>query len=165
MALDMYYDYKQQLMNDLLTDPEVLRLLSDDMEATGNPGALVYSQVFPFEYVPETVEHGHTFICCDVDITRTYEKPYLQATLYIWVFTHKSKLKLPGGGVRTDKLVSRIDELLNGSRYYGLGELDLHSSKRFAPMTDYQGKMLTYHAIDLNRTYPTGKQVPSKRGS
>lgn len=164
MNLDMFYDYKQQLMNDLLTDHEVLKLLSDDLAVTNHPESLVYSQVFPFEYVPETIEHGSTFICCDVDITRIYEKPYLQATLYVWVFTHKSKLKLPGGGVRTDKLVSIVDNHLNGSRMYGLGELELGSAKRFAPLADFQGKVLTYHATDFNRLNPTGKAVPSKRG-
>lgn len=163
MQLEEFFDYKNQLMEDLLTNPEIVKLLTDDKTDREHPENLVYSQVYPFEYIPETVEHGDTFICCDVDIQRSLNKTYLLPVLYIWVFTHKSKMRLPEGGVRVDKLVSEIAKGINGSRYYGLGELDLYSAKRFAPITDYQGKVLTFQATDFNRQSPTGKPVPSNR--
>lgn len=165
MQLDEFYDYKNQLMNDLLTRDEIISLLDDNCEGNGNPEKYVLSQVFPFEYVPETVEHGQTFICCDVDIQKSVNKTFLLPVLYIWVFTHKSKMILPMGGVRVDKLCSEIANAINGSRYYGLGELDLYAVKRFAPITDYQGKVMTFQATDYNRVSPTGKTVPSNRKS
>lgn len=163
MQLEEFYDYKNQLMNDLLTNPDIVRLLDDNFQQTDRPENLVYSQVFPYEYIPDTIEHGQTFICCDVDIQRSVNKTFLLPVLYVWVFSHKSKLRLPEGGVRVDKLCSEIAKAINGSRFYGLGELDLYSAKRFAPITDYQGKVLTFQAQDFNRTSPTGKSVPSNR--
>lgn len=163
MQLEEFYDYKNQLMDDLLTNPDIVRLLDDDCHPTDKPENLVYTQVFPFEYIPDTIEHGQTFICCDVDIQRSLNKTFLMPVLYVWVFSHKSKLRLPEGGVRTDKLCSEIAKAINGSRFYGLGELDLYSAKRFAPITDYQGKVLTFQAQEFNRTLPTGKPVPSNR--
>lgn len=163
MQLNEFFDYKNQLMEDLLTNPKIVRLLDDDFVPTEDPGSLVYKQVFPMEFVPDTVEHGQTFICCDVDIQRSLNKTYLLPTLYVWVFSHKSKLRLPEGGVRTDRLCAEIAETINGSRKYGLGELNLYSAKRFAPMTDYQGKVLTFQATDFNRLSPTGKPVPANR--
>ena len=163
MQLEEFFDYKNQLMEDLLTNQEIAKLLSDDCKGTDNPEGLVYAQVFPFEYIPDTIEHGQTFICCDVDIQRSLNKTFLLPALYIWVFSHKSKLRLPGGGVRTDKLCAEIAKTINGSRHYGLGELDLYSVKRFAPITDYQGKVMMFQAQDFNRTLPTGKPVPSNR--
>ena len=124
-----------------------------------------YSQVFPYEYVPDTIVHGQTFICCDVDIQRVECKTFLRPTLYIWVFTHKSKMRLPEGGVRVDKLCAEIAKKINGSRYYGLGELEFMSSRRFAPITDYQGKVLTFQARDFNRLSPSGRSAPSNRRS
>ena len=166
MQLAEFFDYKNQLMNDLLTNEAILRLLSDDAETLSDPERLVYSQVFPYEYIPDTVEHGQTFICCDVDIRRAMNKTFLMPTLYIWEFTHKSKLRLPdGGGVRTDVLASEIAKAINGSRDYGLGEFDLYSVQRFAPITDYQGKVMTFQAVDFNRPSPTGMRVPSNRKS
>lgn len=162
IQLDEFFDYKNKLMEDLLTHETIVSLLSDDVNLK-DAITLRYAQVFPYEYVPETVEEGKTFICFDVDIQRTVDKTFLLPTIYIWVFTHKSKLRLPEGGVRTDKLCSAIAEVINGSREYGLGELGLYSIKRFAPMTDFQGKVMTFYATDFNRLHNPTKPIPSRR--
>lgn len=162
MQLEEFYDYKNKLMEDLLTSDSVVRLLSDSFDDI-NPLDLRYTQVFPYEYIPETVEHGKTFICCDVDIQKSLNKTFLMPTIFVWVFTHKSLLRIPGVGIRTDLLCSEISKILNGNRCYGLGELDLYSVKRFAPMTDYQGKVMMFQTKDWNRPSPTGHQTPSNR--
>ena len=160
--LDELFDYKNQLMEDLLTHKDIVALIDDTVELK-NAKKLVYKQVFPYEYVPDTVEEGKTFICCDVDIQKTVNQTFLLPTLYVWVFTHKSKLRLPEGGVRTDKLCSKIAGAINGSREYGLGELDLYSVKRFAPMTDFQGKIMTFTAKDFNSLHNPNRPIPSNR--
>ena len=163
MNLEEFFDYKNRLMHDLLTNENILELLKDEANPTKSPEDFVYTQVFPYEYIPETLEYGMTFICCDVDIQQSMNKTFLLPVIHIWVFSHKSKLKLPGGGLRTDKLAAEIAKTINGSRFYGLGELNLYSAKRFAPTVDYQGKILTFHARDFNRKSPTGQQVPVNR--
>lgn len=162
MQLQEFFDYKNQLMEDLLTNEDIVRLI-DDTVALQNSDSLAYTQVFPCEYVPDTVQAGKTYICFDVDIQRTADKTFLSPTLFVWVFTHRSKLRLPEGGVRTDKLCSEICKAINGSRKYGLGELNLYSVKRFAPMTDFQGKVLTFYSKDFNRVYDGKKYTPENR--
>lgn len=163
MQLDEFFHYKNQLMNDLLTNKQIIRLLIGETKQVPAPEELLYSQVFPYEYMPDTITHGKTYICCDVDIQRAPTKTFLSPTIYIWVFTHKSLMRLPEGGVRVDKLCSEIAKTINGSRYYGLGELDLDSTRRFAPISDYQGKVLTFKTTDFNRLSPTGRSAPSNR--
>lgn len=160
--LDEFFDYKNQLMEDLLTDESIVNLINEEVSLK-KASSLCYTQVFPFEYVPETVEVGKTFVCFDVDIQKALNKTYYMPTIYIWIFTHKSKLRLPEGGVRTDKLCSKIVGAINGSRKYGLGELDLYSVKRYAPMTDFQGKVITLYAQDFNRQYNPNKYTPTNR--
>ena len=162
MQLQEFFSYKNKLMEDLLTNETIVKLLKEDAD-TSDPDVLRYKQVFPCEYVPQTVQEGATFICFDVDIQESINKTYLLPTLYVWVFTHRSKLRLPEGGVRTDKLCSEVCKVLNGSRKYGLGELDLYAVKRFAPMTDYQGKVMVFHAREINRQYEYGKYTPKNR--
>lgn len=162
MQLQEFFDYKNQLMEDLLTNYEIVRLVNDTVTLE-NAEALAYTQVFPCEYVPDTVEHGTTYICFDVDILESVNKTYLLPTLYVWVFTHRSLLRLPEGGVRTDKLCSEICNAINGSRMYGLGELNLYSVKRFAPMTDYQGKCMAFRAVDFNKQFDPNSPTPSNR--
>ena len=162
MQLSEFFDYKNKLMEDLLTNEEIVNLVD---ETVGLDGAkrLAYTSVFPYEYIPDTVEEAKTFICFDVDVQESMNKTFLRPTLYIWVFSHKSKLRLLEGGVQTDKLVSKIAEAINGSHDYGLGELELYSVKRFAPVTDYQGKVMTFHAKEFNRPSPNNKPIPSNR--
>ncbi len=162
MQLTEFFDYKNKLMEDLLTNEAIVKLLDSKTELK-SANKLAYTHVFPYEYIPDTVEHAKTFICFDVDVQESINKTFLLPTLYIWVFSHKSKLRLPEGGVQTDKLVSEIATAINGSRFYGLGELDLYSVKRFAPVTDYQGKVMTFHAKEFNRTAPNTKPIPSNR--
>lgn len=160
--LDEFFDYKNQFMQDLLTNESIVKLINEDIKFD-KATSLAYTQIFPYEYVPETVEKGKTFVCCDVDIQKSVDKTYLLPALYVWVFSHKSKLRLPEGGVRTDKLCSRIAGVINGSRAYGLGELSLYSVKRFAPMTDFQGKVMTFYAKDFNRVHPSNMPIPTNR--
>lgn len=162
-GLDELFDYKNQLMNDLLTNKRIVRLLSGDDKPAPTAQSLMYRQVFPYEYVPDVIEHGQTFLCCEVDIKEVIDKTFLIPVLYIWIFTHKSKVRLPEGGVRTDKLASEITKAINGSRMYGLGELNLSSVKRFSPVSGYQGRILTFNAKDFNRLSPTGKPAPGNR--
>ena len=75
MQLEEFFDYKNQLMKDLLTSEEVVKLVSG-LIPVSDPFTLAYSQIFPFEYVPETVEDARTFICFDVDILEYLSKSH-----------------------------------------------------------------------------------------
>ena len=162
MLLSEYFDYKNRLMEDLLTNEKIVHLINENVRFE-DAGSLAYTQVFPTEYVPDTAEHGKTYICFDVDIIKSLDGLYLLPTIYIWVFTHRSLMRLPEGGLRVDAICNEICKAINGSMYYGLGKLDFYASKRFAPMTDYNGKVLTFEAVDFNRTYNPKQDIPSNR--
>lgn len=161
MELREFFDYKNKLMKEFCSNKEIVSLITDQADISVPDKSLAYSQIYPYEFVPETVDVGQTFICFDVDIAQVLNKTYYVPVLYIWIFTHKSKMRLPEGGVRIDALASQIDMVLNGSRFYGLGELDLQQVGRFSPILDYQGRVLTYCAKDFNRS--SSKQIPASR--
>lgn len=162
MQLVDFFDYKNQLMEDLLTSEPIVKLINDTVDLK-DAHKLAYKQVFPYEYVPDTIEEGKTFVCFDVDVQESINKTFLSPVLYIWVFSHKTRLRLTEGGVQPDKLCSEIAQAINGSRFYGLGELDLYSVKRFTPLTDYLGKVMTFHLKEWNRPAPSNKRIPSNR--
>ena len=161
MQLNEFYDYKNQLMGDILTNKRIVHLLDKDLDFD-DAEKLRYTQVFPYEFIPETIEHGVSFICFDVDIQKSLNKTFYLPTLYIWIFSHSSILHNEDG-ILPDMICSELANMLNGSRFYGLGELDLYSVKRFSPMTHYQGKVMTFNAEDFNRINPTGKPIPGNR--
>ena len=163
MFLEEFYDYKNQLIGDLMTKESIVTLINENVPFE-KAQSLIYDQVFPFEFVPETSQEGKTYICCDVDIQKSDKSGlFYYPIIYVWVFAHKSRLVLPEGGVRTDKLCCEICKAINGSRMYGAGELVMYAARRFAPMTDYQGKCLVFHAKDFNNTYDPKRPIPSNR--
>lgn len=162
MVLEEFYDYKNRFIEDILTSETIVNLIDDEGEFKDNVKDLVYTHVFPYEYVPDTVQNGWTFICCDVDIWKSGKTTY-NPVLYVWVFSHRSRLRLDEGGVRPDKICSEICKKLVGSRFYGLGELEISYVKRFAPMTDYQGKVMRFDARDFNNLFDGKRPIPSNR--
>lgn len=164
MHLEEMFQYKNQLLDDLLTNEEIVRLINDSIPLD-QAGTLVYDQVMPYEFYPDTLENGRVYLCCDVDVRKSATTTSLRysPTLYIWVFVHKDLLRLREGGVRTDKLCHLIDKELNGSFKYGLGKLELQSVNRFSVVSDYTGKVLAYTATDFQKVYDPKKEVPDKR--
>lgn len=162
MELEEFYDYKNRFMEELCKNEDIVKIVTWNSNADVPNHKLPYSQFFPYEYVPETENDSRIFICFDVDIVSVPNKTYYLPVLYVWVFAHKSKMRLPQGGVTIDALASKIDKMLNGSRFYGLGALDLDSVRRFTPITDYLGRALTYYAKDYNRA-PNQRPVPNNR--
>lgn len=164
MNLNEFFDYKNRIMEDLCSSPEIVKILTEEENPSVPDVSLPYSQVFPFEFIPETVDSAHTFICFDTDIINVLNKTFYEPALYVWIFTHKSKLRMRNGeGILPDKLSYEVDRILNGNRKYGMGTLDLDSVHRFSPIQDYQGRVLVYSARDWNRP-GVNKPVPAKRG-
>lgn len=160
MLLEEFFEYKNKLMKMFCTNEEVVKLVSDDDDVDGL--SLPYKQIFPFEFIPETTDRGKTYICFDVDIPEVSNEVVYNPVIWIWIFTHKSKLRLTEGGIRTDKIAQVIDTMLNGNRTLGLGEVNLRTVARFSPVEDFQGRVLAYQCRDTNR-WGVKQQAPSRR--
>ena len=162
MDLAEFYDYKNLLMKTLCSDQEIVQLVTGNEDARVPNHELPYTQLFSYEFIPETVSEAKTFICFDVDIVSVPNKTYYMPVLYIWMFTHKSNIRMEKGGLLLDRLCVAVNRLLNGSRFFGLGHLKLDSVERFVPIADYLGRAMTFYAIDFNR-YTAGDKTPGNR--
>lgn len=162
MDLEEFFDYKNRLMEDICKNEAIVKIVTENDNARVPNHQLPYTQVFPYEFIPETVSEARTFICFDVDILSVPNSTYYLPVLYVWAFTHKSKLRMPGGGILLDRLSSEFSKMLNGSRFYGLGQLKLSSVQRFEPTTDYLGRVLVFSAVDFNRM-TADRRTPSNR--
>lgn len=163
MKLNEFFDYKNQVAEDILSSPEIVSLINHEVDPD-NSEVLMYDQVFPFEYLPETIEQAKTYICVDVDVNESQDtRTYYYPVIHIWVFTHKSLLRLNEGKLRVDELCSKICSKLHGSRFYGLGEARLYKVTRFAPLTDFQGKHMVFYTKDFISQYDPRKTMPSNR--
>lgn len=164
MELQEFYDYKNRLMMDICSNEKIVKLIRGEDNVIVPDRKLPYEQVYPFQYIPETENDARTFVCFDVDILykRQTNKTFYYPVIYIWVMAHKSNMRLKEGGVLTDTITSEIDHMLNGSRLYGQGELELGPVERFIPTTDYLGREMVYYTRDFNRS-PGQKPTPINR--
>lgn len=165
MNLEETFSYKNTLMEHICSNEHVVRLITKNDYAAIPNHDLAYTQVFPCEWVPDTIGDSKTYICFDVDIASVPNKTYYLPVMYVWVFTHKSNLRVPkemGGGLTVDRVSVEIDKMLNGNRFYGLGDLKLSALKRFTPITGWHGRVIVYATKDFNR--PSGRIFsPSNR--
>ena len=170
MNLEELRSYKNQFFGDILTDEKIVHLIDPDMPLQ-NADKLMYDNVYPSLYVPDTVEQAKTFVCCDVDfqvanVRQIGDKQlYYCPIMYVWIFTHKSLMKIPDGGFRVDELAIGITDKIAGSKFYTMGALTLYSAKRFAPMVDFVGKVLAFNGRDWNEPSAENpnRPIPSNR--
>lgn len=163
--LECLFGYKNLLMRELCGSEAVQRLIYDAKEGElpiPNHDA-AYKNIFPYEFIADTVVTAQTFICFDMDVTDVISCIDLNLELYVWIFTHKSLLRLKGGGLRLDALSAEIDRLLNQSRIFTKNPLELKSVGRFVPINDYQGRVLVFTGRDWNVAGAPKRPAPSNR--
>ena len=149
--LEEFTKYKQTLMKAICTTDKIIELLkleSDSTEITGKD--MRYSRIFPYNYVPLTIENAQTFICFTVTAPNVRDDLIAELRLTIYVFTHQDLMRTPEG-IRTDLLVSEIDKVLNGSTQYGLGKVSLKACDVMqVPCQGYSGLYSVYSVRDFN---------------
>lgn len=164
MELKEFFDYKERLMMDLCSNPEIVKLVTGEENPTVPNTNLKYKKIYPYQFIPETENNASTFVCFDVDIMerRQTNKTYYYPVIYIWILAHKSNMRTKKKGVLIDAIACEIDKMLNGNRNYGQGELELGPVSRFIPTIDYLGRELVYYTRDFNRS-PGQKPTPAYR--
>lgn len=151
MYLGELFDYKNKLMEDLCKNEEIVRLVTGEECPLLPAHELAYKKFFPYEHIPETASEASVYICFEVTARKVPNKTFYYPMIYIWIAAHQSKMRPEWGGVLTDQIAIEIDKMLNGSRLYGQGELELSAVDTFAPTTGYLGRSLAYATRDFNR--------------
>ena len=151
--LEEFTSYKQTLMESICMSKEItdlLRLESDPPDIVGRD--MRFNRIFPYNYVPLTIEQAKTFVCFTVVAPQVKNNVITQMRLIVWVFTHQNLMRT-SNGMRTDLLVSEIDKLLNGSTKYGFGKVERKSCDLMnVPCEGYTGLVSVYSVDDFNRS-------------
>lgn len=151
--LEEFTSYKQTLMEAICTSDkitELMKLDTDDPSITGRD--MRYSRIYPYNYVPLTIEIAQTFICFTVTAPNVRDDIISELRLTVYVFCHQDLMRT-SKGMRTDLLVSEIDKLLNGSTKYGLGKVSLKMCDVMqVPCKGYSGLFSVYSVKDFNNS-------------
>lgn len=150
--LEEFTTYKQTLMEAICTSPTIINLLKKETDKANITGRdMRYDRIFPYNYVPLTIENATTFICFTVTAPNVKDDIISELRLIVYVFTHQDLMRTPNG-MRTDLIISEIDKLLNGSTKYGLGKVSLRSCDVMqVPAQGYSGLFSVYSVKDFNQ--------------
>lgn len=136
--------YKNSLALLLMENVKVMSLLE------APPGNVIYDRIFPFEYVPDKTDTDKSIIAMECVVPDVSNDVIKTVDIYVYIIVHKGRMKVESG-VRTDALAAAIDRVLNGSRDFGFGRLQLESVDTFKPNEEFYGRVLVYTTKEVNR--------------
>ena len=143
-------------------NPEVLLYDLDDI-LFGNTGLKLEGQIKDVLFVDTTLLTSKTYIMMDTIVSNMISAgKFKNITVRMNVFTHSSLLKLSNTeatkykdrfyGNRIDCLIDAIARCLDGSKKFGIGELQLSSGNPVSivqPDVKYYGKTLSFTFCDF----------------
>lgn len=144
-------EWKNKALSMILGEDEILSLFEKSDEQLEN---IVYSNIFPYGYIPETQEQADLYMTLEVSIPKiVFRHIWEYPQLKIKLICHQSRMKLKKAGVsatRIDYLSQLIDKLLNGSSDWGYGNLILVSNVEYNLSATYKVREMIFQGQDLS---------------
>ena len=145
--------YKKKLITVIATSPELVALINDDyIDENGecvDSDELIYKQIFPYYYIPETQNEQKSYVIMKVNGLGIKNKIYNKAEVFICVISHQGIMKVKGG-TRIDKMGEIVEELFNGRDDFGFGEMELVSNIESEINTTHRCRILRFMVEDFN---------------
>ena len=158
--LDELVEYPAKAINVLGTNQDIVSLITNipNIDMSSDIAYSVFSNnIFDYGYVDSTTNETAAYICVEAEGTKAGSPTVMPLRLYVTIFWHKNYMKLapekfPGVvGNRRDNLVRCIDNLLNGTDFFGIGPLSLQSIVTRSAPIGFTARELTYAVPDYKK--------------
>lgn len=144
--------YKDKVMETMLSSQTIVDLIDDPDYKSVPAFGLLYKKVFPYAYIPQTIDSASTLVCVEANIANVKTDTICDVELSIYVMAHTSVMRTDKGA-RIDVLSDAIDDVLNHSSYFGIGKITPNTrypTEVSLPNYDYICRKLTYISKDFN---------------
>lgn len=145
--------YKKKLVSSIVSSPTLVQLLNSEYVKNGeclDSDELVYKQIFPYNYIPETQTETKSYVTMKVNGLGVKNKIYNKAEVYIRVISHQDCMLTNYGGTRIDLMSEAVEELFNGKDDFGFGEMELKSNIEGDINTTHRCRELRFMVEDFN---------------
>ena len=150
MYLEELPKYRDTVAENICTSTSILKLLELNSDSTLIPSQLPHNIVFPYSKIIDKTTNVGVYICFDLRVPRVIGRTFSDFYIDIYIIAHERRLKTDFGLI-TDLIASEIDKLINGSKCFGLGRVELKSLEPFSPAEKFYGTALIYRTVDFNR--------------
>lgn len=158
--LDDGIRYKSEVIKQICKSQPTIGLLGNNPNIdlrSEDASYIMDNNIYDFNYVSKTIERADAFIMVDADMIGPTSGTMNSWELYVQVVCHKDYVPLDPStfkgvsGNRLDNLAGEIDSLLNGTRLFGIGQLDLAGCVTASVPDSFSSKLLTYRINEFRR--------------
>ena len=113
---------------------------------------LIYVNIFPYHHIPDTQTKADAYLMFSLDCANINRSnaTFADMKLTVWTMSHQTRMKLEGiHATRTDFLAQEVIKLLDGSKDYGFGMLELQRSSEIVLSPTYQYRELIFLVHDF----------------
>lgn len=149
---------KEKLLRFFLSDQTLVDLLTGKENSAVPNFALRYSQIFPFHWLDTTITEQKAYLTFSISVPRVQSPAVKDVELKVWVFAHGGIMRTPTGAL-IDLIAAAVDALLNGSNGFGIGKVELLTTREITPAKDFYGYEIRYLVKDFNRSFRAIRQA------
>lgn len=150
----MYFEdvpkYRDTIMESICKCDAIVELLRPENQPQMSAKELPYKFIFPWGKIVDKATEAGVYICFDIAVPRVINKTFTDFRIDFWIMAHERKMRTDKGLV-TDLITIELDKLINGSRAFGLGKVELKTWDGFKPADGFDGRVLVYRTVDFNR--------------
>lgn len=149
MILTQRTQYKQKIIDRLLSSPAVVEALTKDGEPAAPESARQH--IFPYRFIQFPTQEPDCCISVDVVTAKSGTASIRTSKIFVWICCHKGLFSGDAYETRADRLAAETDRLLSGSTDFGIGRLQWEGMQLYEPTPEYYGYVLQYSASDFSR--------------
>lgn len=143
---------KNEAVAKLVASDEVIKAMgNDDIEEYDEA---MYKYIFPYLYIPYTIEGSHSYICMKVIMTgrQSVNDLFGNYSVIIWVIVNQSLMQMDGvgGATRLDHLADMVETIFAGSEAFGTKRLQLVSNTEDDLDTRHRARKLTFTTTNIS---------------
>lgn len=143
---------KNEAVAKLVASDEVIKAMGND-DIVENDEAM-YKYIFPYLYIPYTIEGSHSYICMKVIMTgrQSVNDLFGNYSVIIWVIVNQSLMQMDGvgGATRLDHLADMVETIFAGSEAFGTKRLQLVSNTEDDLDTRHRARKLTFTTTNIS---------------
>ena len=142
--------YRDTIMEQICKCDTIINLIRPEDRPNMKTSELAYQYIFPYGRIIDKTADVGTYLCFDIVAPRVVNRAFTDFRINFWLIAHDRRMQTPKGLV-TDLLSIEVEKIMNGSKAFGLGSVELMTWDRFTPAESFNGRSLMYRTVDFNR--------------